>query len=240
MNWDIVADNYHSLVGEKGDFHHRTFLNPVILKFLGQVKGKKVIDLACGQGYFSRLLAKKGAIVTGIDTSERLIGLAKDNSGKQTMIKYFVSDSAKMKQISDSSQDIIVSNMAFHDIKNIAGTIRECQRILKKKGSLIFSIPHPLRNLGEKGKDKGGYFWKMRHYGLNRIAPNKLYAKQGIVAYHRSLDCYLNLLLVNSFIITGFKEIYTTSNKPDRIKDQKYLKFKQEIPSFVVVKGIRT
>lgn len=239
MNWDIVADSYHSLVGDKGDFHHQTFLNPVVFKFLGQIKGKKIVDLACGQGYFSCLLAKKGAIVTGIDMSKKLINLAKDNASKRDTVKYFVSDSAKMKQISNSSQDIIVSNMALHDIKNINGTIAECQRILKKTGTLIFSIPHPLRNLGTKGRDKIGYFWKMRHYGVNRIVPNKLYAEQGIVAYHRSLDYYLNLLIAHGFIVVGFREIYTTTNQPNRMKDQKYLEFKQEIPSFVIIKGVR-
>ena len=52
-----------------GDFARIHLLNPSILKLLGDVKGRKILDAGCGQGYLCRILARKGAIMTGIEPS---------------------------------------------------------------------------------------------------------------------------------------------------------------------------
>ncbi|HOM78437.1 MAG TPA: hypothetical protein PLT50_04515, partial [bacterium] len=62
-NWDRVAKEYDELVGDSGDFNHKTYINPVVLGILGNVKNYNVLDLACGQGYFSKILHSKGAHV---------------------------------------------------------------------------------------------------------------------------------------------------------------------------------
>ena len=64
-SWDEVAEDYHKTVGETGDSYHRTNVNPVIFDILGDIKNHSVLDLACGQGYLSRILARKGARVIG-------------------------------------------------------------------------------------------------------------------------------------------------------------------------------
>jgi|GEM_PF-4238798 len=69
--------------------------------------------------------------MTGIDNSKDLITIAREKSQKLP-ITYIVSDAAKLKDIKSDSFDGIVSNMAFMDIKNIADTIKECSRVLKK------------------------------------------------------------------------------------------------------------
>ena len=70
--WNDYAKDYNQKVWETGDLDHTETLNPVVFKLLWDVKDKKVLDLGCGQWYFSRLLTKQWASVTGIDISEYL------------------------------------------------------------------------------------------------------------------------------------------------------------------------
>jgi len=57
---------------------------PCLLEFLGDVAGRSVLDAGCGEGYLARVLAGRGARVTGIDLSPRLIEMArkKDTTGE--------------------------------------------------------------------------------------------------------------------------------------------------------------
>lgn len=53
--------------GDEGDATRRYLLNPAIFQLLGDVTGKRILDAGCGQGYLSRKLAQRGAIVTGVE-----------------------------------------------------------------------------------------------------------------------------------------------------------------------------
>ncbi len=59
---------------------------PIFLEMLGDVSGLTTLDAGCGEGYLSRILARRGANVTGIDIAARLIEIAraKDPEGKIT------------------------------------------------------------------------------------------------------------------------------------------------------------
>jgi len=235
--WDKVAKKYDKLIGETGDPYHKTYLNPVVLKLLGSVKGKKVLDLACGQGYFSRILARKGAKVTGLDISRKLLDIARTKSKN---ITYIHNDSANIKDVKTNSQDVIVSNMAFFDIKNIKDTIKECARVLKKGGALVFSILHPITHgKVERYKDKQGYYLKLRDYhGVVARKSTSIYWKDELLSYFRPLGYYTKLLFDNNFTITDLREIYTKHDMGKSIKDKALLAFKQEIPSFMVIKAL--
>lgn len=46
------------------------YIMPYTLQKIGEVHGKQVLDLGCGEGGYSRALSKQGAIVTAVDCSE--------------------------------------------------------------------------------------------------------------------------------------------------------------------------
>ena len=66
-SWGHVADWYHEHVSESDDTYHDKVIKPNLLRVLGDVVGKRVLDLACGEGFFARTLALQGARVTGVD-----------------------------------------------------------------------------------------------------------------------------------------------------------------------------
>ena len=83
-DWNRMAENYQAFREEQGTYNELVEV-PAMLSLIGDVNGKKVLDAGCGYGYYSVLLAKRGATVTGIDISERMIKLAKKNAHKASV-----------------------------------------------------------------------------------------------------------------------------------------------------------
>src|SRR6266699_7174161 len=92
-DWGRVAQWYDDLVGEEGSEFQREVIFPGVLRMLALRPGEKVLDLACGQGAFCRLLAEKGAKPTGGDAAAELIRLARERS--EASIEFLVGDARK-------------------------------------------------------------------------------------------------------------------------------------------------
>lgn len=233
-NWDRVANEYDERVGDSGDFNHKTYINPVTLEILGNLRNKRILDLACGQGYFSKILADKGAHVIGVDLSEKLIEKAKEKFNHRN-IQFLVRDAADMHGIKSNQFDAVVCNMSFHDIENVSETIDEIARVIQISGKLIFSIPHPWTETAEAIQEDKKFYLRLDKYKTEQEIPNKLYGNKGIISYHRPLEFYVEKLTEHSFEITEFKEISEEHAKGEKIKDKAYLEFKKEFPSFLII-----
>jgi len=59
QSWSQISDEEIEAFGDDGDFFRQHLLNPELLKLLGNVSGKTILDAGCGTGYLSRILAKK-------------------------------------------------------------------------------------------------------------------------------------------------------------------------------------
>ena len=81
--WDEAAESWTDFVRKGKDFYRDEMNNPAFFKLVGNVKGKKILDLACGEGSNTRILARKGAEVVGVDFSEKLIKFAKELEKKK-------------------------------------------------------------------------------------------------------------------------------------------------------------
>lgn len=238
-SWDEVAYDYHKTVGETGDSYHRTYVNPVLFEILGDVKGLSILDLACGQGYLSRILARKGANVVGVDLSEKMLEIAQASENSEPLgVKYILGSSADMSAIADASMDHVVSTFGFHDIKQMESTMEECGRVLKEGGKLVFAIPHPLA-YARRSEDEEGYFLKMRHYMLVKEIPHPKYRDTEVMAYHRPLSFYLEKAFSVGLLMIAFREITTELSRGRPIEDEKLLAYRREIPGFLVAGFIK-
>src|SRR5213083_3509867 len=77
-SWDDIADDWVSHA-DTNDYRNH-YLMPRMLAMLGDVAGKTILDLGCGEGGYARELARRGARVTGVDGSERLIEVARERA----------------------------------------------------------------------------------------------------------------------------------------------------------------
>lgn len=126
-------------------------------KTLGKnLKGKKLLDLACGDGRDMQYYAKLGAQVTGLDTSFDFIAMAKKNN-PIFADRIFVADFENTK-LPKNSFDIIASKYAVQTSKNLTKVFKEAHRILKPGGMFLILVTHPLRQFMERKTKKRNYF----------------------------------------------------------------------------------
>src|SRR6266702_5618814 len=67
--WDANASFWVQIIREHRDKYRNELTDPAMLKAIGEPAGLAVLDAGCGEGYLSRILAKKGATVTGVDSA---------------------------------------------------------------------------------------------------------------------------------------------------------------------------
>jgi 2-polyprenyl-3-methyl-5-hydroxy-6-metoxy-1,4-benzoquinol methylase len=118
---------------------------PNSLKFLGKIKGKKVLDIGCGDGYLTRQIAKLGAKITAYDYSKKQIALALAKEKKDKLgIKYFVDDQFSFK--TKEKFDLVISAMVLHyaeNLEELSGFLESAHDSLKDKGRYVIITMNP-------------------------------------------------------------------------------------------------
>jgi ubiquinone/menaquinone biosynthesis C-methylase UbiE len=204
--YDRFASGYNERAGEEGDFYHRTFTIPSILRFLGEVRGKRVLDMACGTGVFSRFLARKGAVVTGIDISGEMLRFARNREQVEPLgIKYHRSSASNLEKWENESYDAVVCNMAMMDIPDYRGAISEVSRVLVPGGGFVFSMLHPCFCTPDSGwvkrdpnskKNEDKLFWKVDRYFERASGPRLMqFSMSDTIFFHRTLGDYIGAIL---------------------------------------------
>lgn len=104
------------------------------------VKGKTVLDIGCGTGRLTHLIAQAGAKVTGIDISERMLEQARIKDAKSEYIEYNPNDAFPFI---GRTFDFIVSNLVLEHIKDLGFFFKEIARVSKKTSVIYVSAMHP-------------------------------------------------------------------------------------------------
>ncbi|HEY4382909.1 MAG TPA: class I SAM-dependent methyltransferase, partial [Ktedonobacteraceae bacterium] len=147
-----------------------------------------ILDAGCGQGYLSRLLARKGAHVTGIEPSEAFYTYARQREqSEQLGIHYIQADLSTW--IPSNTFDFVIANMVLMDIPAYEPALKNCVAALENGGGLVFSILHPcFEESGSAWQGKG--YVEVRDYFRER-AVKQTYG----YFIHRPLSTYLNSVI---------------------------------------------
>jgi 2-polyprenyl-3-methyl-5-hydroxy-6-metoxy-1,4-benzoquinol methylase len=143
--WNRGAAAWDVFLEQGGDYYRTEVHGPALLAACGELAGLRVLDLGCGQGYFSRQLAERGAQVTGVDFAAGQIANARRHETDQPLgIAYEVLDAARVgERWPPASFELVTACMALHDMPDALGALCGARRVLTTSGRLIFSIPHP-------------------------------------------------------------------------------------------------
>lgn len=137
--YESLAIHYNAHIDTKA--HNALYDRPNTLALLGEVKGKAVLDAACGPGKYAEILLGEGADVTGFDLSPEMVRLATErNAGKG---RFFVHDLAEPLPFADASFDVVVCALALDYLETWGPTFREFYRVLRPGGRLVCSMQHP-------------------------------------------------------------------------------------------------
>jgi 2-polyprenyl-3-methyl-5-hydroxy-6-metoxy-1,4-benzoquinol methylase len=213
--WNENAPGWAAEVRSGHDVAREWLNNPAFLAFIGDLRGRRVLDAGCGEGHNTRILARAGAQMTGIDIAERMIELAREEERRAPLgIQYRCTSYADLGMLDAASFDAVVSFMALMDGPRFEAAMQECFRVLRPGGMLAFSITHPcfitrgsswIRN--EQGVKVrwtvGGYFDPAPWVERWRFTDAPPEAPQfAVPRFDRTLSEYLNGVIAAGFRLT--------------------------------------
>lgn len=187
--WDDYADEYDRWLTnrEPGQLVDRGF--PArLLELLGDLSGKDVLDAGCGQGYPTRMLAARGARVTGIDLSPRLIRKARD-AETDSLIDYRLDDLSQPLPELEGHFDLVASYLVLNDVRDYRGFAATLASVARPGARIVLGFNNPYSSV-------------VREHITDYFAEGAMgayagLAKQGVKAtyYHRTLEQYMDAFL---------------------------------------------
>ena len=144
-SWDRAADGYTHGQTSGRDFYRYEFFGPAQVALCDDVTGLAVLDVGCGNGYFAREMAARGARVTAVDISPRMIEHARAQQAARPLgIDYHAIDAATLgSHFGADSFDLATSCVALQDMPDIPGVLEAVHRVLRPAGRFVASITHP-------------------------------------------------------------------------------------------------
>ncbi|GAB3405684.1 class I SAM-dependent methyltransferase [Flindersiella endophytica] len=176
---------------DDGDFSKRHLVNPHVLRLLGDVSGKRVLDAGSGNGYLSRLLAGRGARVVGVEPTATMCGFARDKEAELRQgVTYVQADLTDLTDLAGLGEpfDAVVCSMVLMAIPDWKPAVRACVEALRSGGRFVFAIVHPaFEMLYPTWREHG-------EYRVDRYLEEYEVAGAGASDFHRPLSAYLNEL----------------------------------------------
>lgn len=153
--WEQKAGFWDDQVGADGNDFHQMLVAPAVRRLLDAKPDDYVLDVACGNGQFSRELAGLGARVLATDFSNAFLDRARVHTEQLpasvaeriTYQQVDATDEQALVSLGEPAAfDAVVSNMALMDMPVIAPLMRAVMTLLKPGGCFVFSVVHPCFN----------------------------------------------------------------------------------------------
>lgn len=134
--YDAIADAYRA----SKELPFRRAEQHTLFGLLGEVRGLDILDLACGEGFYSRRMKRAGAAsVTGVDLSAGMIELARESERREPLgCRYLVSDAADFegREVADLVVAMFLLNYA-ETAERLRRFVRVCHDALRPGGRLV-------------------------------------------------------------------------------------------------------
>lgn len=209
--WEASAQQWIDNLQSRGD-QAREFLDPRVWQQFGNVEGKVVLDVGCGEGRFCRQLAEKGAIVTGVEPTPKLLEKAKTYADSIT----YIDGRAEQLPFPNATFDFVLFYLVLLDVEPFEPALDEARRVLKTGGKCIVvnctSMNTASDRFWETDENGNKTAWLVERYGSRHqcIAEWK-----GIRVhnYHRPLSTYFQAFLERGFELRFFDEPVPTDEE---------------------------
>jgi len=241
-SWNLIADDWVAHA-DANDYRNH-FLMPRMLALLGDVRGRTILDLGCGEGGYARELARRGARVVAVDGSERLIEIARARADDAGLggVSFVRANANALDAVPSSSVDTVVAAMSLMDVEDYEGAIAEAHRVLTGGGELAMSITHPCFSapVSRWVRDEAR---GLRHFAVDRYLDRTAWDsyitasfRAPVVRRHRPLEDYLGVPLAAGFTLREFRE--PAASEEERRRSRRFDKLSR-IPYFIFMRWRR-
>ncbi|MEK7514659.1 MAG: class I SAM-dependent methyltransferase, partial [Patescibacteria group bacterium] len=204
---------------------------------------EKVLDLACGQGFFAREIAKLGADVVGADIAQELIKKAQEY---KDAVKYHVASATQLSFAKDGEFNVVVCVLALQNIEHLLAVCKEVNRVLTTGGRFLMVLNHPAFRILKRSS----WGWDEETSTQYRRIDGYLSAEKVFIdmhpgeekstrtiSYHRSLQDFFKALTGAGFVVSRLEEwiSHKVSQKGPRQKAEDIAR--KEIPLFLALEA---
>jgi len=221
--WDEHAEAFAEWIAEReqADVAH----SPLVIRLLeclGDVAEREVLDACCGEGFLARVLAARGARVTGIDRSPRLIQLARQKDAQGT-IDFRVEDLGRPLPKLEGRFDRIGSHLALNDVADYRGFAATLASLARPGGRVAIAFNNPYSFLVRGEGHVTDYFAS----GARGVYGG-MSARLGhtIRYYHRTLEEYVDAFLEAGLRLVKLADVCHTPPPPP---------WSRRFPSFMIL-----
>jgi ubiquinone/menaquinone biosynthesis C-methylase UbiE len=248
-HWGEVADWYDRLVGDEGSEYQQKVVHPGVVRLLGLAPGDRVIDVACGQGVLCRVLAERGADVTGLDAAEPLIRAARERGPNS--VRYHVADARELAAIPLLPPDHFAAAacvLAVQNIQPIAPVFQGVHRLLRPGGRFVLVMMHPcFRGPKETSwgfdAQKGVQYRRVDRYLLPRKTPIVTHPGAAPDVYtwtfHRPIEAYARALRNAGLLIDAIEEWPSHKSSEPGPRAAAENAARKEIPMFMAIRAVK-
>jgi ubiquinone/menaquinone biosynthesis C-methylase UbiE len=141
--WDGNADAWTTLSRMGYDIYRDSLNTPAFLKMLPEVSGLRGLDIGCGEGHNTRLVARRGARMTAVDIAPKFVRHAQEKERDEPLGIAYLAASGSALPFAGEAFDFAVAFMSLMDMAAQDAAIQEVYRVLKPGGLFQFSIVHP-------------------------------------------------------------------------------------------------
>ncbi|HDX9613917.1 TPA: class I SAM-dependent methyltransferase [Bacillus toyonensis] len=204
---------------------------PAFFQLIGDVKGKQILNLGCGDAKFGEELLENGChSYTGIEGSQLMYEKAVKQLENKNGTVHFLN--LKDYNYPPATFDLVTSRLALHYIEHLHIIFQNVYKTLKTNGTFIFSVQHPVitssfESLQTSGKRTSWFVDDYFKLG-KRVEP---WIDQEVIKYHRTMEEYFTLLQQAGFTIINLTE--ATPNQTYFQSEEEYER-RLRIPLFLL------
>ncbi|WP_341677403.1 class I SAM-dependent methyltransferase [Niveibacterium sp. SC-1] len=181
---------------------------PALRALVPDLRGRRVVDLGCGFGWFARWAREEGAAsVLGLDVSRNMLTRARDMSTDEAL--HFEQADLEQLSLPQAGFDFAYSALALHYVEHITRVFAVLHRALTPGARLVFSVEHPAYTAPRAPdwiRDAAGReSWPLDGY-LEEGPRVTDWLAPGVMKQHRTLGTWLNTLIDCGFAIRHVEE----------------------------------
>ncbi len=243
-SWGSVSDWYDDLLETNADTYQSQVILPNLMRLLSPRKGMTILDLACGQGFFTRAFAAAGATAIGVDASPELIDRAR---ARAAGVSFHVAPATAVTAVEDHSVDAITIILALQNIEDMPATVAEAARLLRSGGRLYIVLNHPAFRIPKRsqwGFDEttNTQYRRVDEYISEsraeiEMAPGR---KDGAktISFHRPLQAYFKTFQKNGFVAARLEEWVSHKESAPGPRQSAENRARKEFPLFLFIEAV--
>jgi ubiquinone/menaquinone biosynthesis C-methylase UbiE len=247
-SWGGVKEWYTQHL-QGNDTYHRQVVLPNLLRCIAPKAGEKALDVACGEGFFSRALAESGCDVVGADVSTELVTEARKVApASGATPSYVVAPAHELGFVDPDSQDLALCVLALQNIANPHEVFPAIAKALKVGGRLGIVLNHPAFRIPKQSSWGWDPETRAQYRRVDKYlseSKDRIQMHPGsdpsatTLSYHRPLQYFVKQLGKAGFAITNLEEwvSHRVSDSGPRAEAENAIR--KEIPLFLFIEAKR-